>query len=315
MRLATAPLFQRLLTAMPFSEAELALLILTAPTRYKEHHIQKRGDRGKRLISQPTAELKLVQRWLVERELHYLPIDQHATAYRQNMSICNHVEPHLGCHFLLKLDFKDFFPSLTDQALRYRLGHDANYSEQEVDILVNLLFCRRRGGSNYRLSIGAPSSPFISNYLMLEFDQRLATYCKTNSLRYSRYADDIAISSKSPNTLDPAKDFVTGLISEIPYLCLKLNPEKTVNVSKKYRRELVGLVISNEGKISLGRDEKHRLRAAVHSFMNGRLSPAECMTLSGKLAFAMSVEREFVQNICARYGLTGPSAITASNVS
>jgi RNA-directed DNA polymerase len=313
MRLATAPLFQRLLTAMPFSETELALLILTAPTRYKEHHIQKRCGRGERLISQPTAELKLVQRWLVERELHFLTVDQHATAYRPKMSIRNHVEPHLNCHFLLKLDFKDFFPSLTDQALRHRLGHDANYSEQEVDILVNLLFRRRRGDCTHRLSIGAPSSPFISNYLMLEFDQRLATYCKTNSLRYTRYADDIAISSKSPNALDPAKDFITGLISEIPYLCLTLNPEKTVNVSKKYRRELVGLVISNEGRISLGRDEKHRLRAAVHAFINGRLSPVECMTLRGQLAFAMSVEREFVQNLCARHGLTGPSAIAAGN--
>lgn len=314
MKLATAPLFQRLLTAMPFSEAELALLVLTAPARYKEHHIQKRGGRGQRLISQPTAELKLVQRWLVERELYHLPVDQHATAYRPNKSIRNHVEPHRNSHFLLKLDFKDFFPSLTDQALRHRLAHDAKYSEQEVDILVQLLFRKRREDCTYRLSIGAPSSPFISNYLMVEFDQRLARYCETNSLRYTRYADDIAISSKLPNALDPAKSFVTKLISELPYLSLALNPEKTVNVSKKYRRQLVGLVISNEGKISLGRNEKHRLRAAVHAFIKERLSPVECMTLRGQLAFAMSVEREFVQNLCARYGLGGPSEIVAGNV-
>lgn len=311
MRLASAPLFQRLLTAMPFSEAELALLVLTAPTRYKEHHIQKRGGRGQRLISQPTAELKLVQRWLVERELHPLPVDRHATAYRPNTSIQNHVEPHRNSRFLLKLDFKDFFPSLTDQALRHRLAHDANYSEQEVGILVQLLFRRRRGDSTSRLSIGAPSSPFISNYLMLEFDQRLARYCEINALWYTRYADDIAISAKLPNALDPAKNFVTNLIAELRYLSLTLNPEKTVNVSKKFRRELVGLVITNEGQVSLGRNEKHRLRAAVHAFINRKLSPVECMTLRGQLAFAMSIERKYVQNLCERHGLTGPSAIVA----
>jgi len=44
----------------PFSEKELVLLILTGPTRYKDHWIEKRHGRGKRLISQPTAELKLL---------------------------------------------------------------------------------------------------------------------------------------------------------------------------------------------------------------------------------------------------------------
>lgn len=302
MRLSTAELFGRLIENTPFSEEELVLLILTGPTRYKDHWIEKRHGRGRRMISQPTADLKLVQRWLVDCELSSLPVDPHATAYRKGLSIRNHVAPHVNNHFLLKLDFKDFFPSLTDNALRYRLEHDARYSELETKILTNLLFRKKRTEDLYRLSIGAPSSPFISNYLLLDFDRRLSSYCESNSLRYTRYADDIAISANRAGALDPAKAFVEDLIRELQYLGLTLNEQKTVNVSKKFRRELVGLVISNQGKVSLGRAEKRRLRAAVHALVLGKLDHEQAMQLRGQLSFCLSVERDFVIALCRRHG-------------
>ncbi len=302
MRLSSAELFGRLIENTPFSEEELVLLILTGPTRYKDHTIEKRHGRGRRLISQPTAELKLVQRWLVGSELSSLPVDQHATAYRKGLSIRNHVAPHAHNHFLLKLDFKDFFPSLTDDALRYRLARDATYSELETQILTNLLFRKKRTEKSYRLSIGAPSSPFISNYLLLDFDRRLSIYCESNSLRYTRYADDIAISANRAGALDPAKAFVEKLIRDLPYLGLTLNEQKTVNVSKKFRRELVGLVISNQEKVSLGREEKRRLRAAVHALVLGKLNEEQSMQLRGQLAFSLSIDRDFVTALCKRHG-------------
>lgn len=314
MRLSTTDLFGRLIENTPFSEEELALLILTGPTRYKDHWIEKRNGRGRRMISQPTSEMKLVQRWLVNYELSSLSIDRHATAYRKGLSILHHVAPHTKSHFLLKLDFKDFFPSLTDSALRYRLEQDAQYSELEIHILTNLLFRKKRTEEAYRLSIGAPSSPFVSNYLLLDFDRRLSNYCESNSLRYTRYADDIAISANTAGTLDPAKAFVEKLIGELPYLGLRLNEEKTVNVSKKFRRELVGLIISNQEKVSLGREEKRRLRAAVHALVRGKLNVEQSMQLRGQLAFGLSVDRDFVIALCKRHGfdrvcdLPGPNA-------
>lgn len=302
MKLSDAKLFSRIIGNTPFSEVELATLILTGPTRYKDHWIEKRHGRGRRLISQPTAELKLIQRWLVNSELASLPVDDHATAYRKKRSIRDHVAPHVRSHFLLKLDFKDFFPSLTDRALRFRLAQDANYSELELFILTRLLFRKKRNETLYRLSIGAPSSPFISNYLLVDFDRRLSSYCYSNSLQYTRYADDIAISSNKAGALDLAKAFVEKLIGEMSYLDLRLNEDKTVNVSKKFRRELVGLVISNQGGVSLGREEKRRLRAAVHALVLGKLNMEQSLQLRGQLAFCLSVDRDFVIALCKRHG-------------
>ena len=69
MSIASAPLFQRLLAYSPFSDHELIVLVATAASRYKIHHIKKRGGRGSREIAQPTKEIKFLQRLLVSEEL------------------------------------------------------------------------------------------------------------------------------------------------------------------------------------------------------------------------------------------------------
>lgn len=301
MRLSETAIFRRLSNILPFSEFELATLILTAPSRYKEHYIEKRNGRGKRLISQPTSELKLLQRLLIQSELSQMKIHQNATAYRPGMSIYDHALPHAKSHFLLKLDFEDFFPSLKDTALKHRLSLDTNYTKEEIEIICRILFKKDIKSGGFVLSIGAPSSPFISNYLLNEFDDLICTYCKDKSLNYTRYADDIAISSNKPALLDNAKSYVETVLGKLSYLQLTLNPSKTVNVSKKYRRELVGLVLSNDGKVSLGREEKRRLRAAVNALAHGKLDAIAAAKLKGQLAFSMSIDKEFVLKLCRKY--------------
>ena len=129
MILSNEPLFRRLLILSPFSEWELVALIHTAPLRYKDHYILKRNGRGRRLISQPTLELKFLQRLLVSKEFVNLPMHDAAVAYRRCHSIKDHAAPHASNKYLLKLDFKDFFPSL----------------EEGLDPCRRVFFVRRRG--------------------------------------------------------------------------------------------------------------------------------------------------------------------------
>lgn len=315
MSIASTPLFQRLLKASVLSEYELVVLIATAPSRYKTHFIDKRGGRGKREISQPTKEIKYLQRILVRDELCSLPIHDAAIGYRVGKGIHDHAQPHAAARYLLKLDFKDFFPSLKFASLEHRLSVDTTYSPIERWILGNLL-CRRPKGSNVlQLSIGAPSSPFVSNYLLREFDEQIAEYCQQTNARYTRYADDLAFSTSQAGHLDSIESKVRNLVSELSYLGLSLNEAKTINVSTKRRRTLVGLTLSNQGNASIGREAKRVLRSALHKFSNGELSPSEAANLKGRLAFTYAVDPMFVTSLLARYGcasikeLDGPSPI------
>lgn len=314
MSIAAAPLFQRLLARSPFSEHELIVLVATGPSRYKVHYIDKRGGRGRREIAQPTKEIKFLQRLLVSDELRGLPVHDAAVAYRAGRSILDHAQPHALARYLLKLDFTDFFPSLKLSALEHRLSRDASYSKAELWILGNLLCRRVKGTSTFQLSIGAPSSPHVSNYLLHEFDSRLTEFCALRKVRYTRYADDLAFSTSVPTVLDDVESEVRRLIAELDYLGLSINESKTINVSTKHRRTLVGLTLSNDGRASIGRDAKRELRQAIHRLTQGSLSPPDIAHLRGRLAFTFAIDPGYVNHLLERYGfdsiakICGPQA-------
>lgn len=309
MNILETQLFSRLLASGPFSQNELALTIFTAPDRYKDHLIKKRNGRGNRLISQPTAEVKHLQRVIIRDEMKGLAIHSAAVGYRNGRSIKDHAAPHASSRYLLKLDFKDFFPSLKVEALFHCLRRDAKYTEPELWILGQILCRKDRESKRLQLSIGAPSSPFISNYLMAEFDSRVHAFCAVMQVNYTRYADDMAFSTSIPRLLNCVQDFVGNLIAELRYLSLELNAQKTVNVSMKHQRSLVGLRLANQGTVSIGREAKRNLRAGMHHFSQGILTPAQISTLRGHLAFVNSFDPEFVRRLCSRYGFERISEI------
>lgn len=309
MSIASAPLFQRLLARSPFSEHELIVLIATAASRYKVHYIEKRHGRGRREIAQPTREIKFLQRMLVKHELAALPIHDAAIAYRTGLSIADHARPHAQGRYLLKLDFRNFFPSITWPALAHCLARDTPYTKVELWILSNLLCRKVKPTSLYQLAIGAPSSPHVSNYFLHEFDSRLAEFSTRKEVHYTRYADDIALSTSHPGALDLVKLEVLRLLEELDYLGLRLNEDKSMNVSRKRRRTLVGLTLSNDGNASIGREAKRQLRAALHRASNGTLDPADLATLRGRLAFTYGIDPDFVVELLARNGFSSIAGI------
>lgn len=303
MSFVNTPLFSRLIEQSPFSYSELAILILTAPNRYKEHHIEKRSG-GLRLIAQPTKELKFMQRLLVNQELSRLPVSEAATAYVANSSIRNHAQKHAGNRYLLKLDFKDFFPSITTEAIDELLIRETQFSADERFIVNHLLLRLPKKEKVLRLSIGAPSSPSVCNWIMYSFDETVLQYCIPRQIAYSRYADDMAFSTNHPKLLDEAKLYIEQLLRKLSHLGLSLHEGKTVNISTKHNRTLTGLVLSNTGQVSIGREKKRLVRAQVHSMMNNALTLEENTKLKGYLSFVYSIDPTFVADLAKRYGLT-----------
>ena len=293
-------ILDRMLQELPFNRKELALLIATAPRRYKVHQIKKRKG-GLRTIAQPTAEVKLLQRWLCKEIISKLPLHDAAIAYRKGGCIKRHAEPHATHKYLLKLDFKDFFPSITADAFEVFVKHSrAVLIDQDVEILRNLLFFQDRSRSGLRLSIGAPSSPAVSNAMLFTFDQNVHSYCFSKQISYTRYADDMAFSTNSPKALDSAYKFVLDYCEKTEHPKLRLNTEKTVNVSKKFRRELTGLVLSNDGRVTLGREKRRLIRAMIDRFARGLLGADETLHLRGLISYARSIDATIVDLINSR---------------
>lgn len=270
----------------------------SASRRYKSYQIDKR-DGGKRLIHHPSRELKALQRWMLSTVISSWPIHEAATAYHPNGSIKKNISPHLKNRYLLKLDFQDFFPSITAADLRTLLG--AGVSDQlgwtEPDIKVFLsIVCR-----NEQLTIGAPTSPALSNAVCFEFDTKLAQWATKHGASYTRYADDISLSCNTPNVLKDGVSAVDEIIKglEAPK-GLVLNTKKTRNLSKKNRRVVTGLIITDEATVSIGRETKRKIRALIHKFEE--LSETERQSLAGLLAHAFDVEPDLLNRLTIKYG-------------
>jgi RNA-directed DNA polymerase len=297
-------LLARLGLAVLLPQHALAQLIRTAPIRYKVYRIPKRAPGEFRTIAQPAREVKALQYWVMNNVLNQFAVHPAATAYRKQVSIVRNAKPHAQGRFLLKMDFKDFFPSLKAADFRSFLqAQGADLDEDEVSALCNILFWSpKEGPPELCLSIGAPTSPLLSNVLMMEFDRDTAALCNARRVRYTRYADDLSFSAANSEDLQLVEQGILGWCDTSTSPRLEVNQKKTVRVSKRESRRVTGLVLTNDRKVSLGRDTKRAIRAAMHHFSTGRLTADQIQRLRGMLAYVNSVEPTFLERLRGKYG-------------
>ncbi|MCO6178786.1 retron St85 family RNA-directed DNA polymerase [Ciceribacter sp. RN22] len=283
-------------------ESKLLSLSSTASRRYKIYTIPKRTG-GDRLIEHPSRELKAIQRWIVQALFARFPVHEAATAYRKGTGIRENAERHRQTKFTNRYDFSSFFPSFSQgRVLCYVSEQSKNLgielTQRDLDFVGNIV-CR-----NGRLTIGAPSSPAITNTMMFEFDRRVHEACQSRELVYTRYADDIFVSSFGPGKLEGMEKIILQSKRDIPHLRLQLNHQKTACLSKKYSRKVTGVVITPQHTLSVGRDRKREIKALIHQWVKGDIDHEKFYYLKGLFAFAIDIEPELEMRLMSKYGQT-----------
>ena len=282
----------------------VSAIVATAPHRYKVYEVDKKSGQGKRTIAQPAKEVKLIQRFVVTEVINDLPVHDAASAYRKERGIRHNAEAHINNKFLLKMDFEDFFPSLRPNHL---LQHIEKYlpnkfQQKDLEVICRVCFWKPREREGLRLSIGGPSSPFISNTLMYDFDSQITDIVPSKGVAYTRYADDLTFSTNQPDVLKDIERVVQKAVKTLRYPKVSINGAKTIHTSKKHHRKVTGLVLSSQGKVSLGRERKRQISAMVHHAIAGDLNVEEKARLKGLLAFSHDVEPAFVTRLKKKYG-------------
>jgi RNA-directed DNA polymerase len=283
------------------TEDRLDKIIRSAPHRYKVYPIIKKSGKGVRIIAQPAREVKNIQYWVISNVFPSFPVHECAKAYIRGSNIMSNCSIHASHPYLLKLDFKDFFPSIKGNDFKKYAGETLAISESDLDRLTRLLFWCPKKQKDLQLSIGAPSSPHLSNALMYGFDFEMYNYCSKEHIAYTRYADDLTFSMQDKSLRASVLHKVNEVLARLPYPKLTINEQKTMYCSKANRRLITGLVIANDGKVSLGHAKKRLIRAMFHNFHNGKLSDKEAQKMFGLIAFAHGIEPEFVLRLQKRY--------------
>jgi len=282
-----------------------ASFIFSAPNRYKRYEIPKRNGKGTRVIAQPSKSVKPLQRICVDILRDYLPVHAAALAYESGTGIKKNANTHSNNQFLLKMDFANFFPSITPIVLmRVIEQHNISFTDIDRNALKYLLFWKpRRRSIDLELSIGAPSSPFISNVIMYFFDVQITEYCNKLGITYTRYADDLVFSTNTPNVLFTLPNVLNDYIKHETLSFLEFNHDKTVFASKRVNRHITGVTITNDGLLSIGRARKRFISSMIHKFKLRQLtSDNDINQLKGLLGFANHIEPIFISRMIAKYG-------------
>lgn len=280
--------------------------------------------KDKREIYIPNDELKLVLSFLSHFIFESLPIeDDVAFAYRKGVNIKDCLLPHVNSKFFYKTDIENFFPSISSHLIKENIYQDISklsYLDQEelssyLDKILNLVTI------DDKLPIGFPTSPFISNYIMRKYDISIKSFCINNNLIYTRYSDDIIISSNK----DIDKNYITNNIERIfkqessPFC---LNISKTKMFTKKNKIKILGLTINNN-KISVDREIKNEIEIGIYFFTQDKLKFKDYFSdsersakrkLAGNISYAINVEPDYLNKLVKKYGLSTIKEILKVNL-
>ncbi|BDD09078.1 reverse transcriptase [Fulvitalea axinellae] len=271
---------------------------------YTRFTIPKKSG-GKREISSPKSKLREAQEWIKDNVLASAVPHAAAVAYRPGMSVAYNAILHMGSKLVIRMDLKDFFPSVKFPRVK-GVFRSSGYSEALATVFASVCTDAFRvktkmGDKEYYVALGekalpqgACTSPALTNVLCRKLDKRIANYTKKHGIVYTRYADDLVFSSKTGNVnLKSFFAWIRRIIKEEGFV---LNEEKTSVMRPHQRQTVTGVVVNEGGHIRISRRDVRKFRAFVHrlSVLNDEIVAKEIgknpySYMSGYMSFVRMV--------------------------
>lgn len=219
-------------------------------SRYKAFTIKKRSG-ADRTIHAPVKGLKTILRSLNFVLQCMYESHKAATGFVLEKSIVDNAKKHVGHHYVLNLDLKDFFHSFDRNRVKIGLMYAPFNLRGDKEPLAFLLasLCTHPfeidGVVKTVLPQGSPTSPTLTNILCKKLDYRLSGLANRFGVTYTRYADDITFSSL--HNIFKNEEFNKELRRIIEDdQKLEINPAKTRLQKTDYRQEVTGLIVNDK---------------------------------------------------------------------
>lgn len=217
---------------------------------YEEIIIKKKNN-NLRYLNEPSPILKSIQKRILKNVLEEKMISKCAYAYKKGLSTILNAKSHVGCKVILKLDIENFFDNINFYKVYNSCFNENLYPKKLGMLLTNL--CVYNG----KLPQGSPTSGYISNIVLRNFDCNIDAYCKDKNINYTRYSDDMTFSGD----FDIRKliKFVNELLYKEGF---RLNKSKIKVVLNTTRQQVTGIVVNE--KINLSKNYKRKIRQEVY---------------------------------------------------
>lgn len=240
--------------ALGFAPQHIYSVVATRDSQYVAAHIPKRSSPTDfRIINIPSSGLKGIQRQIARVYLAPVRVDEAAFAYVKRRGVVEAAKRLNGGKALLRIDLKDFFPSITEGRV-FGMFRSLGLDTASASILTNL--CTFEG----HLPQGAPTSPAISNIVVRRIDQLLRAEALKWELDYTRYCDDMFFSHEK-NFNHP--DFLSLSKRIIEDGGFTINEDKTRYYPRGVPRKTLGLLTHGE-KLALPGPVRRKMRSEFH---------------------------------------------------
>jgi retron-type reverse transcriptase len=227
--------------------------LLHFPERaYRIFVIPKRSGGG-RQIAAPKGALKGLQRWILRTVLQNLRVSAASRGFIPGARTRDNAESHVGAIAVLKLDLRDFFSSISIARVTAVFAR-AGYSRKASSILARI--CTFKGV----LPQGAPSSPYLASLCCRHLDARLSGFAQQQGFVYTRYSDDITVSSTDVTSLAKSRNLIVHIIRESGF---QINRSKSRFSGPRQALVVTGLTVRADG-VGIGRKRMRQIRAWLH---------------------------------------------------
>ena len=261
------------------SPSRLTFVLYKIPeaNKYRVFEIEKKNGE-KRTIASPIKPLREIQSSLRDLLKDDYELKECSHGFEKGRSYITNAKVHKKSRVLLNIDLRTFFESINFGRVRgLFLSHSFNCSKEVATILAQIACYRNT------LPQGACTSPIIANMIARRLDSSLINLAKNTGSKYTRYVDDITISTTKKSLAKsivesfsaiPNKNVILGqdLRNIIKDQGFTLNEKKTRIQDKSVRQEVTGVVINEFPNIR--REFIRSIRMMLHMWRKFGLSNA-----------------------------------------
>lgn len=256
------PLFEKDLPVI-YNTSHLSYLVgynktyLKKAARYPKSYYRQfpviKKDGTSRIVSEPLPSLKEIQTWILNEILYKNKVSRYAKAYINKRGIKDHVKFHSDSPVVLTMDIKKIFDSIEFdlvEQLFLKMGYSSNIS----NLLAKLCYLKDS------LPQGAPTSPYITNIILYDFDEKISDYCRLEKIKYTRYADDLAFSGDFHRN-----NLIMYVKKELRKLGLMTNNKKTKIMRQNQQQIISGLIVNQ--KVQVPKSNRNKIRNEMFYIM------------------------------------------------
>ncbi|MEW6617630.1 MAG: reverse transcriptase family protein [Patescibacteria group bacterium] len=226
-----------------------------------KHFIPKRNPKfGFRVVYEAKSSLRNIHKSIYSLlSKIYEPSDV-VHGFVSGRNICSNAKQHLAKNVVFCFDIKDFFEFINIESVVDVFSKFGFSKEVSRDLAV---LCTLEG----HLVQGYVTSPIIANIAAEQLDQKILDLISKSGATYTRYADDITISS---NLDIPKIEFFHKIVEQCGF---SINEQKIKFMFRGEKQYVTGLTVFDDVQPRISKKFKKKIRLILY-FMKkfGRIS-------------------------------------------